>query len=241
MFGQNKITGPFRNDDGSLLVNSLFFTIQGEGPDQGRPAIFLRLAKCNLRCWFCDTEFERGEQVEFDILCSRIVALSAQHGCELVVITGGEPLLQNIVPLVKFLNSTLGISVSVETAGTVHYPELDDVFCPMRSKGGNLIVCSPKTPKIHPELAKLVGAFKYIVREGEVDKNDGLPIMSTQRIGTYAHLYRQPAGRPIPIWVQPCDEHDEALNKANLRVAVESAMKHGYRLGIQLHKIAELP
>lgn len=53
MFGKNEVTSPFPQSDGSLIVNSLFHTLQGEGPDAGLPSIFLRLSKCNLRCHFC--------------------------------------------------------------------------------------------------------------------------------------------------------------------------------------------
>ncbi|HEY6020017.1 MAG TPA: 7-carboxy-7-deazaguanine synthase QueE, partial [Candidatus Paceibacterota bacterium] len=59
MFGQNPVS-PIRHDKESFLVKDIFYTIQGEGPYAGRPAVFVRLGGCNLRCAFCDTDFSNG-------------------------------------------------------------------------------------------------------------------------------------------------------------------------------------
>lgn len=240
MFGKNQVVGPYEDRSGqSLNVHELspFYTIQGEGPDAGRTAIFVRLAKCNLRCYFCDTEFERGKEWETFELVQKIAEMSREHRCSLVVITGGEPLLQNIVPLVNACNS-LGIACSVETAGTMFYPQLREVFTAARTLYDNLIVCSPKTPKIHPELEMLVGAWKYIIRDSCVDMH-GLPNMSTQIPGATSPIYK-PRHVIAPIYVQPMDEQDDAKNAANLRQTVQSVLNHGYRLGIQMHKLANV-
>jgi len=237
MFGKNEITKPFTHEDGRLLVNELFYTIQGEGPDAGRPAIFLRLSKCNLRCYFCDTQFEKGEWITAHSLMDRIGRMSVINGCPLVVITGGEPLLQNIVPLTRSLNEC-GISVSVETAGTTYYPELVDVFSPVRAIAGNLIVCSPKTGKVNSDIEPLVGAWKYIIKSGHTSVL-GIPDKSTQLPGQDAAIFL-PRDRTVPIYVQAMDEYDDVLNAGNLIEAAAIAMKHGYRLSVQIHKLADL-
>lgn len=237
MFGKNEISKPMMDDEGSLLVREIFYTIQGEGPDAGRPAIFVRLAKCNLRCWFCDTDFENGITYRVTDLMYHVATISRNQRCGLVVVTGGEPLLQNIVPFVKACNS-LGIACSVETAGTLHYPELGEVFSPSRSIGDNLIVCSPKTPRIASELERLVGAWKYVIKDGEVD-DAGLPNGSTQRPGNRISVF-MPSNPAVPIYVQPMDEQDATKNDANLKAAARSSMRHGYRLGVQIHKLADL-
>jgi 7-carboxy-7-deazaguanine synthase len=238
MFGKNAISRPMMHADGRLNVHSIFYTIQGEGPDAGRPALFIRLAGCNLRCWFCDTDFEKGTEYSVLDLMDKVATIARNSRCGLVVITGGEPLLQNIVPLVKSCNS-LGIACSVETAGTLFYPELAEVFSATRSIGDNLIVCSPKTPKISDELEGLVGAWKYIIKAGDVDFS-GLPVGSTQvKDGHKAPLFL-PSNVAVPIYVQAMDEQDVMLNNANLQEAAQSAMRHGYRLGVQIHKLANL-
>lgn len=69
MFGMNEIVGKKYFKDApkdSLLVTSRFYTLQGEGPFRGHPAYFVRLAKCNLACSFCDTYFDSGEWQTFD-------------------------------------------------------------------------------------------------------------------------------------------------------------------------------
>jgi len=237
MFGKNEVTAPFRNPQGDLVVNEVFYTIQGEGPDAGRPAVFVRLAKCNLRCFFCDTEFEKGELIWIDDLCLRVLSICRTNNCGLVVITGGEPLLQNIVPFVSRMNLA-GVTCSVETAGTVMLENLGTVFHPLRSIANNLIVCSPKTGKVNSALEPLVGAWKYIIRDGECE--GGWPCFSTQIEGQRQNLF-VPRDVVAPIYFQPCDEHDDKKNTANLRATVELCLRHGHRLCIQMHKLAGVP
>lgn len=235
MHGKNEVSGPMMRTDGSLLVHSMFYTIQGEGPDAGIPAVFIRLAKCNLRCYFCDTEFETGTLHTVDELCATLTRI-ASPACELVVITGGEPLLQNIIPLVEHLNH-MDVAVAVETAGTVYYDELADWFA---NACINRMIVSPKTPKIHDGIAAIADAYKYIIRYGCNDPEDGLPSMSTQAPIMARKLYRQPAPWHVPVYVQPMDEGQAPQTARNVKEAVEIAMKFGYRLSYQVHKAVGL-
>lgn len=232
------MTSAFRPEDegqstGSLKVTECFYTIQGEGPDAGRPAIFIRLTHCNLRCFFCDTQFDEGTWYSLQALASKVLEMSQRHQCSLVVITGGEPCLQDFTPLVSVLNAH-GIAASVETAGLAYYPALQEFFSPTRSIAGNLIVCSPKTPKIHPGLEQLVGAYKYIVKAGETAL--GLPIMSTQIRGQHAAIFMT-HDVTVPIYIQPMDEQDDEKNYANLMEARDVCLRHGYRVSVQMHKL----
>lgn len=240
MFGQNEVTKAFQNKDGSLLVNDLWYTIQGEGPDAGRPAIFLRLSKCNLRCFFCDTEFEKGGLWMFEDAVERIGTMAGQTGARLLVITGGEPCLQNFVPLIECVNK-MELEVSIETAGTVWLEGLQNINY-IWSGYDNKIICSPKTPKIDPKLAPWVNAFKYIIRAGEVSADDGLPSYSTQVDGAPAKLYRPPEKFDRRnIFVQPMDEPGFCRLANNTLATVTSAMMYGYRLSLQMHKIVGVP
>lgn len=234
MFGQNAVSGSFNESGDQLLVNEVFYTLQGEGPDSGRPSIFVRLSKCNLRCYFCDTEFESGTVVKLQELVDDVLQLAKLHGCKLVVITGGEPLLQNIVPFVGLMNDR-GLSCSVETAGTTMLPSLHLVFDPMRSISGNLIVCSPKTPKIHPQIERFVGAWKYVVRDGEGDQW-GMPTKSTQHRGRDSLVF-MPKHPVVDIWISPMDEQSDDANMNNKLWARDLCLKHGYRLSLQVHKL----
>ena len=106
MFGKNEIVGQkyFDKAGDKLFVTSIFYTLQGEGPYRGEPAVFVRLAKCNLACSFCDTYFDGGDWLTFDEIDFRIgdvlrkyfdgdVPEWAEKKIGLVV-TGGEPMLQ---------------------------------------------------------------------------------------------------------------------------------------------------
>lgn len=235
MFGKNVVTKPFPQEDGSLKVHSIWYTIQGEGPDAGRPAIFIRLSHCNLRCFFCDTQFDTGEVKSLDQISREVLTHVWQNNCRLVVITGGEPLLQNIIPLVEMLNSHL-VYVSVETAGSTFLPGIPRVFGP---DSKNKIICSPKTPNLSPNLIPYIAALKYIIRNREVDPSDGLPCMSTQIPEKVTKIYRpcQSLPQDTPIYVQPMDEDDDGRRHENMIAAASSCMDFGYRLSIQLHKL----
>ncbi len=119
----------------SLVVNEIFFSIQGESSYTGRPCAFLRLAHCNLRCTYCDTEyaFEEGQPMSTSEIRQRLNS----YPTDLVEITGGEPLLQEgVFPLITELLDD-GKTVLIETGGSIDIREVDsravliyDIKCP---------------------------------------------------------------------------------------------------------------
>lgn len=220
---------------GTLEVHSVFKTIQGEGPFAGTPAIFVRLAGCNIRCPACDTDYtSRRHRREPERVLGAVnewAGTATPRAVNLVVITGGEPFRQNLGPLVRLLVLN-GYKVQIETNGLIYDP-LFPFQCAT-------IVCSPKTASISPELASRVAAFKYVLQRGFV-ATDGLPVSTLgNRQAGNAPVARPPAGSSAEVYVQPLDEHDEAANAANTKAAVESSMKFGYRLCLQLHKFLSL-
>jgi 7-carboxy-7-deazaguanine synthase len=101
--------------DAMLTVNEVFYSIQGESTLAGRPCVFVRLTGCDLRCSWCDTPyaFHEGRRRTLE----DVVAEVEQHGCPLVEITGGEPLLQeDVYPLMDALIAR-GYTVMLETGG----------------------------------------------------------------------------------------------------------------------------
>lgn len=72
MLGQNPIRPPITGDGTQLFVQSIFPTIQGEGPAAGIPSVFIRLGGCNLACSFCDTEFESFEEMALGDILSTV-------------------------------------------------------------------------------------------------------------------------------------------------------------------------
>ncbi len=81
----------------SLIVNEIFYSIQGESIYSGVPCVFVRLTGCNLRCSYCDTAYAYYEGVELRI--EEILSRVDNYKCPLIEITGGEPLLQGDTPL----------------------------------------------------------------------------------------------------------------------------------------------
>jgi 7-carboxy-7-deazaguanine synthase len=118
-----------------LTVNEIFYSIQGESTRAGQPCVFVRLTACDLRCSWCDTEyaFYEGRKQSID----EVLAEVDRFGCDLVEITGGEPLLQEeVYPLMDRLLDS-GRTVLLETGGhrpITRVPEkvvkIVDVKCP---------------------------------------------------------------------------------------------------------------
>ena len=118
-----------------LHINEIFYSIQGESTHAGRPCVFVRLTGCNLRCRWCDTEYAFYEGRKMTI--AEIARIVTSHQCNLVEITGGEPLLQEgIYPLADTLLKSQH-TVMIETSGAVDVSRLDprvikimDLKCP---------------------------------------------------------------------------------------------------------------
>lgn len=220
-----------RSQDGTLKIADIFDTIQGEGPYAGWPAVFVRLMGCNLQCPWCDTDYSTTRYV-----CSpeEVYHLTTKIGPrKLVVITGGEPFRQNITPLVIELLRH-GLRVQVETNGTLwpgdDFP-WDDVT----------VVCSPKTPSIHPKTAKRVHAYKYVLSHDSVSTL-GYPMESLGFAHKELHVALPPLCYQKKIYLQPMDAKDPIENQKNIDAVVDVVMSYrSFIMGVQLHKIAKLP
>jgi len=142
-----------------LKIKKIFYSIQGEGPHIGMPAVFVRLSGCNLSCDFCDSKYaEIGEVVSLEEVIDNICT----HNCQNVVITGGEPLLQPILSLIESLHFS-HYKVFIETNGTIFDEEIPDF--------ANIIV-SPKLQFITPNYErnlelwnKMNAIFKFVVTD----------------------------------------------------------------------------
>lgn len=242
MYGNNPIRS-VEHDPNKLAVQEVFYTLQGEGPQSGRPAVFIRLAGCNLACFFCDTEFESNINAihSAEEVVTRVTE-AARHPWqrELVVLTGGEPLRQNCFALLRLLQKAGVELVQIETAGTLWQDWLQYFI----DTGFVQLVCSPKTPKVHPKIAENCEHWKYIVAYNNADSDDGLPCFGMQpnTLGTKQKVFR--AGdrhkSSTTIWVSPLDMGPEQC-KRNQNFAAELCLRYGYRLSLQTHKLVGLP
>jgi organic radical activating enzyme len=120
-----------------MRVTEIFQSIQGEGPDVGKRAIFIRMHGCNLSCPWCDTKYSWDDANYYE-MDSQIILdwINRTPDVKNVVITGGEPLLQldELIPLIQTLRDS-GRHVALETNGTIIPPDLS-IF--------DLVVVSPK-------------------------------------------------------------------------------------------------
>lgn len=206
----------------TYTVKELFYTLQGEGANTGRAAVFCRFAGCNLWtgreddredavCQFCDTDFvgvgpDGGKFAEANALARAVASLwpAAQDPSRrFVVCTGGEPLLQVDAPLVEAFHAE-GFEVAVETNGTRTPPAGLDWICVSPKARAPLVVTRGNELKL-----------VYPQEGGEPERYETLD---------FQHFF-----------LQPMDGPDVA---ENTRLALEYCLRHPrWRLSLQTHKL----
>ena len=164
----------------SYAVKEIFLTLQGEGGQAGRPAVFCRFAGCNLWsgreqdraaavCNFCDTDFVGmdgpggGRFADAETLADAVeAAWEAGADDRLVVCTGGEPLLQLDPPLIAALHAR-GFSIAVESNGTLAAPEGIDWLCVSPKGAAPLVQTSGQELKlVYPQAGLDPAAFEHM-------------------------------------------------------------------------------
>ena len=212
----------------AYTVKEIYYTLQGEGAQTGRPAVFLRFAGCNLWtgreedratavCSFCDTDFVGTDGPcggAFRTPEALAAAIAAQwpgprtpNARPYVVCTGGEPLLQLDAPLVEALHAE-GFEVGVETNGTKPPPPGLDWLCVSPKAGADLVLTHGDELKlVYPQPEALPEAFTHL---------------------DFTHFF-----------LQPMDGPDRA---PNTQAALAYCLKHPpWRLSLQTHKILDIP
>lgn len=206
-------------------VKEIYFTLQGEGMQAGRKAVFCRFTGCNLWsglekdrsraiCSFCDTDFVGhdgpggGRFKQAGALAGACAkAWGESDGARLVVLTGGEPMLQVDEPLIEALHDA-GFEVAIETNGTLPVPRAIDWIC--------------VSPKAGAELVQKEGNELKLVYP-----QDGIDPAELDRLA-FAHFLLQP---------MDCESHDEAA-----QAAFNYCLEHPkWRLGLQSHKLLGIP
>ena len=206
-------------------VKEIFYTLQGEGANAGRAAVFCRFAGCNLWtgreqdragaiCRFCDTDFvgTNGEgggtfaaAEELAAACARAAGAAFEAGPArlLVVLTGGEPMLQVDAELIEALHDA-GFEIAIETNGTLAVPRAIDWICVSPKAGAGLVQSSGDELKlVYPQ-----------------------PELLPDQVAGLAFGQR---------YLQPMDGPEQAANTA---AAVRYCQEHpGWRLSLQTHKI----
>ena len=292
MFGTNIITGKsfFKNaPKDSLFVTSMFFTLQGEGPYAGQPALFIRLTKCNLDCSFCDTFFDDGDWMTYQEINAAIYQTIIKHWSDqgksspewatppiagmsypniVLVITGGEPLLQENVSAFMQQQLQRFKAVQVESNG------IPDTVVPE----GVTLVCSPKCMEKEGRAVKYYAPSKTILERADCLKF----VMSADQESPYSSIpdwalewKRNNPGKDIyvspmniynsfpqkikllraekgQITMQERSTVDEVIsfwepglldlkqNQANHEYVARYCIEHGLRMNLQMHLYASL-
>lgn len=215
MFGKNSIAKIENHSGDKLDIVKIFNTIQGEGFYSGHPAIFIRLGGCNLKCFFCDTEFEEFENISINKILQKVKKEVGKDKIKLIVITGGEPLRQPIEKLVNLLLEN-NFTIQIETNGTIKRKLPQQVH----------ICCSPKIInkeyQINDELIEYIDSFKFII--------------STQN--NYHNIPKLNIAKPI--YIQPMDEYNQEKNLINQNLTIKLAKKYGYIISLQTHKYLDI-
>jgi organic radical activating enzyme len=200
----------------TLEIKEIFWSFQGEGLRIGVPSIFVRLSRCSLQCANCDTKgaWDKGEVRSIDELISEIVKYKTQYPQSQVVITGGEPLEQDLTQLVMDLKKR-NYFTSIETNG-LHFQDL----------AINWWTVSPKKKSnyfINENLLKKVDEIKLIV-------NEDLSLEEILRINTLT--------KGVPLHLQPDAFEADTYKKTYL--LYQRTQKYdlkNVRCGVQLHKL----
>ena len=198
-------------------INDIFYSLQGEGHNTGRAAVFIRFAGCNLRCSFCDTEFDTYREMSDEEIMTTI----GQYPARFVVLTGGEPTLQVDEAFVELLHQH-GYEVAMESNGTRPAPQnLDWLTVSPKEVRGKREEGRGKREEVRGE--RLADELKVVFDETTDPELYLLPLTS--------HLL------PL-LYLQPCDTGDAARNEAIVDRCVEYIKEHPWwRLSLQTHKL----
>lgn len=197
-----------------MLINEIFYSLQGEGINAGRAAIFIRLSKCNLRCSFCDTDFDDGTEMSIEEIYQAIEAYPSSF----IIWTGGEPTIQLTEEVLAYFR-VRGYEQAIETNGTRRPP-----------RGLDYITCSPKIEamnKLHESFPNGVSEFRFpIGAEGDLPPRiEELPLAKAYLVS--------------PIFVG--DKHGE-LDRVALERCINFVKENPrWRLSMQLHKLINIP
>ena len=208
----------------AYAVKEIFYTLQGEGANAGRPAVFCRFAGCNLWtgreadradavCRFCDTDFVGtdgpggGKFADADALANAVAAAWPGGGRPFVVCTGGEPLLQLDESLIAAMHGR-GFEIAVETNGTIAPPAGIDWLCLSPKADSDVVITSG-------DELKLV----FPQDRGDPERYRNLD---------FSHFFLQPMDGPDRV--------------RNTQLALDYCLAHPeWRLSLQTHKILGIP
>jgi len=206
-----------------LEVNEIFYSLQGEGKWAGTPMTFIRLAGCNLKCPFCDTDYSRKWTAEEHAMVEQVEKFPARTVC----ITGGEPTIQDLDYLTQDLFNR-GFQIHLETNGSNPIPN---------SERFSWITVSPKSFNLCRGTMMMASEIKFLV---------GTPNWKDLIINVLSlyHGLDHAQYLLMPVWYGEgtLDNAKNAAYLMNLRRAIDfcKEMPHRFRLCLQTQKYIEI-
>lgn len=190
-------------------VVEIFQSIQGEGFYLGTPANFIRLSGCNLQCPWCDTDWSKPKE---GMLTPEEIVAKLNPNLPLTVITGGEPLMHDVVPLVEAIRKNFTCIIAFETNGTQSTAILNKF-------DGIWITCSPK-PQTNWDIVPtcVYNELKYVIDD----------VITLDKIRTDTSF----------VWLQPEGSTMQKSWKKCMEFATQKPWE--LRVGVQLHKLMEV-
>ena len=194
-------------------VNNIFYSLQGEGRNTGRAAVFIRFAGCNLRCSFCDTEFNTYREMSGE----DILATIGDYPSRFVVLTGGEPTLQVDEAFVDLLHQQ-GYEVAMESNGTRPAPQNLDWLTVSPKEGG-----------------------KWDKNNDNCRQPDEIKIVFDDEINPEEIIAHSSFLIPPLLYLQPFDTGDAERNRVITQACVDYIKAHPrWRLSLQTHKLIDI-
>jgi 7-carboxy-7-deazaguanine synthase len=164
-----------------MKISEIFYSIQGEGILAGVPSVFLRTSGCNLRCTWCDTPYTSWKPEGDDLPLGSILADVRRRWATHVVVTGGEPMIQQDIVRLSQQLKELDLHITIETAGTVYQPVTCDLMSispklanstPLRREGGRWAAQHDRL-RYQPEVLKqLMAEYPYQLKFVVCDPGD---------------------------------------------------------------------
>ncbi|MDB4089853.1 radical SAM protein [Gammaproteobacteria bacterium] len=203
----------------TLIINEIFYSIQGESLSSGMPTVFIRLTGCPLRCQYCDTAyaFTEGSKKNFDEIINEV----KKFNCNNITVTGGEPLSQkNTIDLLTLLND-LSYNVSIETSNAISIKNLDNK---------TTIVLDVKTPASEESDKNIIDNYKYLKHMDQVK----FVICDLDDYGwAKDYIFKYNLHEKCTVLFSP------SYNQMDIKILAENMLKDNIpaRLQTQLHKV----
>ena len=223
-----------------MKYSEIFYTVQGEGELIGTPSVFFRTSFCNLRCWWCDTPYTSWEPEDKDISIDDAVEQIMDFGCKHIVITGGEPFIQehDLGELCKELRKTRrDCHITIETNATVYHPvDADLISMSPKLKNSIPMAVDPKLrywEKRHEKLMynpvvirKFRDKYRYQLKF-VVDTDTDMEEIESM----LDHIHNIELHR---VWLMPQARTKEEL-RAKSEYLIDLCKAHGYRFSPRMH------